>query len=82
MSDILTTEEVLDDVWRKIHKKYPNSLWTKSAEQAMIEFAKMHVKEALRAAQKKAIVKEGNWPQEDAHIVYIPYNVYPLENIK
>lgn len=51
---IPTADEVLDDIWRKIHKKDPNSLWTKSAEQAMIEFAKLHVEAAIKAAIEEA----------------------------
>lgn len=77
MSNILTAEEVLDDVWRKIHKKYPNSLWTKSAEQAMIEFAKLHVEAALKEANKVANNYVSPQSFGDALITS-----YPLTNIK
>ena len=49
---------------------------------AMIEFAKLHVKTALKAADEKAEYElpEGTWDYlEDKNFIL---NAYPLENIK
>jgi len=80
MSNIQTAEDFFTD--NKIIPFHTDSFHMKEIHKIMIDFAKIHVKEALTQARKKAIVKEGNWPQEDAHIADIPYNVYPLDNIK
>ena len=84
MKQLPTAETVLDDVWRKVHKQNPNSFWTTSAEQAMIEFAKLHVQAALESASEKASV---NWDGAGADLdAFVNkqsiLNAYPLDNIQ
>ncbi len=62
-----------------------DTVWTDSAVKAMIEFAKLHVQEALKAAAKRAVAKEDPsdygtgeiWVDEKSVL-----NAYPLNNIK
>ena len=48
--------------------------------QMMIEFAKLHVEEALKAASKKSKAKEGQIT--DYKLTNSILNSYPLDNIK
>lgn len=85
MKQLPTAETVLDDVWRKVHKQNPNSFWTTSAEQAMIEFAKLHVQQALKeAAHKSECYNKSKFPGDENWVVDIEsiLNAYPLDQIK
>jgi len=80
---IPTAEELL--------KKYENTVL--SIEDVMIEFAKLHVEAALKAASEN-VITDVNWLREDLHCLdvgvdYEVYaiqssitDVYPLDNIK
>ena len=80
MKQLPTAETVLDDVWRKVHKQNPNSFWTTSAEQAMIEFAKLHVQQALESAAEK--LPYDDRLNQDIMVKQSILNTYPLTNIK
>ncbi len=84
--DKMTAKECLEKTWIKVHKEYPDSLWNLSAKTAMIEFAKLHVEAALKAASEKAEIKyiepdgcaTGDYYDIDKDSIL---NSYPLENI-
>ena len=87
MKQLPTAETVLDDVWRKVHKQNPNSFWTTSAEQAMIEFAKLHVQQALESVSDLAKIDfldglGGEGTKEVGISKQSILNAYLLENIK
>ena len=73
MKNILTAEEfILDTI---------ESMDQQEVERAMIEFAKMHVEAALKAAAENAEVNipdYGDYEVDEESIL----NAYPLENIK
>ena len=48
----------------------------------MIEFAKLHVQEALKQASEKAITEQGEYYYEFEINKDSIINAYPLENIK
>jgi hypothetical protein len=83
MSKIPTAEEFLNTFNRKV-----NDTLEQGVQEAMIEFAKLHVKEALETASKKAKTKdewEGNTGSEYCDTVVDResiINAYPLDNIK
>jgi len=72
MEQLLTAEEFANT--HHPMKTYPVD-WS-----IMIEFAKLHVEAALKAAGKKSIKKEGQIT--DRKLSESILNSYPLENIK
>ena len=81
MSKIPTAKEFIDENWR-------GKGLGLDIKGLMIEFAKLHVKEALETASKKAKTKnewEGNTGSEYCDTVVDResiINAYPLDNIK
>ena len=85
---MITAEELLDniEIWDGVF------VHSKNAKQAMIEFAKLHVEEALKKASEKAnTIVHKHIHDEDEVDGYILIdiidknsilNAYPLENIK
>ena len=74
-----------------IINKFPNHNWIfvlKNIEEFMIEFAKMHVQEALRLSSAEAEVEHEFSNPYDSNSEYTIVNkesilnAYPLENIK
>lgn len=60
-----------------------NAPWTGTQEQAMIEFAKLHVEAALKAASEKARTYYTDLEQTEKEIdVDTILNAYPLTNVK
>ena len=73
MKNILTAEEFMLDTLESMDQQ--------EVERAMIEFAKMHVEAALKAAAENAEVNipdYGDYEVDEESIL----NAYPLENIK
>ena len=75
MEKIPTVEEFLDSLYRKKGQTMFDAI-----EQAMIEFAKLHVEQALKEASKKSKNKEGQIT--DHKLTNSILNSYPLSNIK
>lgn len=76
MKKIPTAEEFLED-----NLSNPTKGW--SEKKRLIEFAKLHVEAALKAAHKNAKVTSTGYPQYNAVVTrYSIINAYPLENIK
>ena len=77
MKKIPTAEEIL----REYNTHSQESDWRTIV--AMKEFAKLHVKAALKAAHKNAKVTSTGYPQYNAVVTrYSILKSYPLENIK
>ena len=53
--------------------------WNRTTAQMMIEFAKMHVEEALKQASEQVYVSDTVFCEIDRDSIL---NAYPLENIK
>ena len=68
MEKLPTAEEILT----KHRERYPLGLYT-ATSQAMIEFAKLHVKAALEAASKSVKVVHKNYKGQ--HNIKFPYSV-------
>jgi hypothetical protein len=68
-----TAEEFLKEA-----QSNPSKGWT--TRKAMIEFAKLHVEQALKEASKKSKYKEGQIT--DHKLTKSILNSYPLDNIK
>ena len=76
MEKIPTAEEFLED-----NLSNPTKGW--SEKKRLIEFAKLHVEAALKAAHKNAKVTSTGYPQYNAVVTrYSILKSYPLENIK
>ena len=91
---MITAEELLDniEIWDGVF------VHSKNAKQAMIEFAKLHVTEALKEASENVNLKESSSEETntnnispfitaDDNTIWIInkdsiLNAYPLENIK
>ena len=79
LDDMITAEELLDniEIWDGVF------VHSKNAKQAMIEFAKLHVTEALKEASENV---EHLWDDNENELFDIDkdsiLNAYPLENIK
>jgi hypothetical protein len=72
---------------RQILNKYKSrdlGLFNKDIEEAMIEFGKLHVEAALKAAANNAKVSYSQYGDMDVDGVNKDsiYDAYPLENIK
>ena len=83
-----TAEEFLENIGVKTNQNGLNTYLKGDVKHAMIEFAKMHVEEALKKASKKATISyeySGNTGSEycDEFVnKQSILNAYPLENIK
>ena len=83
---IPTAEEFLQDSFTISHfynDKYNRmSCFSDDVQKAMIEFAKLHVEEALKAAAEQAEI-ENDWDNQKGNISKDSIlNAYLLENIK
>lgn len=81
-----TAEEFLQDSFTISHfynDKYNRmSCFSDDVQKAMIEFAKLHVEEALKAAAEQAEI-ENDWDNQKGNISKDSIlNAYLLENIK
>ena len=74
---MITAEELLDniEIWDGVF------VHSKNAKQAMIEFAKLHVTEALKEASEKAEIEDLSYDDRIVNVKSI-LNTYSLENIK
>jgi len=89
MSNIPTAEEFLQDSFTISHfynDKYNRmSCFSDDVQEAMIEFAKLHVEAALKAAVKDAYIEDFGSMQEGTTCIIDEdsiLNAYPLNNIK
>lgn len=85
MSKILTAKEylIISDEFETLETREQEEAVTK----AMIEFAKLHVEAALKAADQNASVEIIDYDELDNHPIYSLdsksiLNAYPLTNIK
>ena len=80
MAQIPTAEDILSKKFNELR----SSFTLKDVEECMIEFAKLHVEQALKEASDKA--DYNTWGHEHIEDVWIDkdsiLNSYPLENIK
>ena len=80
LNNMITAEELLDniEIWDGVF------VHSKNAKQAMIEFAKLHVEQALKEASEKAQL--GKTEKGVYSVLAVSknsiLNAYPLENIK
>ena len=87
MENITTTEDFLQDHLQISHffddKTDRMVCFSDDVQQAMIEFAKLHVEAALKEASEKARLKELEIHLSDGSVDKDSIlNSYPLENIK
>ena len=77
LDNMITAGELLDniEIWDGVF------VHSKNAKQAMIEFAKMHVTEALKEASEKAEIEDLSYDDRIVNVKSI-LNAYSLENIK
>ena len=77
LDNMITAEELLDniEIWDGVF------VHSKNAKQAMIEFAKLHVTEALKKASEKAEIEDLSYDDRIVNVKSI-LNAYSLENIK
>ena len=77
LDNMITAEELLDniEIWDGVF------VHSKNAKQAMIEFAKLHVIEALKEASEKAEIEDLSYDDRIVNVKSI-LNAYSLENIK
>lgn len=82
MSKIPTAEEILknSETWEEDY----STVSKYDAEQAMIEFAKLHVQKALESAAKNGKAHHTYpWNRSDPYVIESSIlESYPLENIK
>ena len=77
LDNMITAEELLDniEIWDGVF------VHSKNAKQAMIEFAKLHVIEALKEVSEKAEIEDLSYDDRIVNVKSI-LNAYSLENIK
>jgi len=80
MSNIQTAEDFFTD--NKIIPFHTDSFHMKEIHKIMVDFAKIHVKEALEKAKKEYMFNEQNESDNPAFLADVILNSYPLTNIK
>jgi hypothetical protein len=81
MKNIPTAEGFLNKKYPKFEDLDKGDIWD-NIEKTMIEFAKLHVEAALKAASYKADEKEISSEEVNEYYRSKIINAYPLENIK
>jgi hypothetical protein len=85
MDKISTAEELLDKKFPEFEDLDNGNIWT-NIEETMIEFAKLHVKAALKKVSEKAAININGFIQDYDENLCVDKNSiltsYPLKNIK